>query len=158
MIQLAPIKGYLILAQGNQMLRIPKSVDYSVLILITLYRLERDGLKSAQQIADETRLPARQVAKLLKMMQRSGLVKSVRGAAGGYRLMRREVSFADIFHAIEGPPAIAACLAAGHCDCRVLPDCLLKPHLGIINQTLNQSMTELTLAQIAEPSQKGAAV
>ena len=71
----------------------------------------RDRL-SAALIAEQTNISEPTVAKVLKMLLRAGLVVSVRGAAGGYRLLRpaREVSVVEIIEAIEGPIALKACV------------------------------------------------
>ena len=67
------------------MLRITKLTDYATVILASL---GGGSLASAADIAERTHIGLPTVSKLLKELQHAGLVKSVRGARGGYQLAR----------------------------------------------------------------------
>ena len=61
--------------------------DYAVVILTALART--DGrLSAASQLSAQTGLSEPTVAKILKLLARREIVSSVRGAAGGYRLVQ----------------------------------------------------------------------
>ncbi len=97
------------------MLRISKLTDYATVILASL---TAGLLTSAAEIAERTRIGLPTVSKLLKELQHAGLVDSVRGARGGYRLARAPalISAADIIDAVEGPVALTECAGDdGHC-------------------------------------------
>lgn len=97
------------------MLRISRLTDYATVILASL---AGGGLASAADIALRTRIGLPTVSKLLKQLQHAGLVRSVRGAHGGYQLARptAEINAADIIDAVEGPVALTECAsAAGNC-------------------------------------------
>ncbi|TAK53847.1 MAG: SUF system Fe-S cluster assembly regulator [Gammaproteobacteria bacterium] len=97
------------------MLRISKLTDYATVILASL---TAGVLTSAAEIAERTRIGLPTVSKLLKELQHAGLVDSVRGARGGYRLARAPalISAADIIDAVEGPVALTECAGDdGHC-------------------------------------------
>lgn len=98
------------------MLRISKLTDYATVILASLIA---GRLTSAAEIAERTHIGLPTVSKLLKELQHAGLVDSVRGARGGYRLARAPaaISAADIIDAVEGPVALTECAGDhGHCD------------------------------------------
>ena len=86
------------------MLRIGKLTDYATGLMAQLAHAPERNV-SAQQLAFELGLPGPTVGALLKRLGRAGLVRSVRGAAGGYGLARapEAISVADIISAIEGP-------------------------------------------------------
>ena len=67
------------------MLRISKLTDYGTVVLAELARDEQAFVSSAE-IAASTGLGLPTVSKLLKMLARAGLVTSIRGPRGGYRL------------------------------------------------------------------------
>lgn len=107
------------------MLRISKLTDYATVILAALCETPETVL-SAAGLAERTRVGLPTVSKLLKELQRAGLVRSVRGARGGYQLAREpaRISAADIIDAVEGPVALTECSSdRGHCGieatCRV---------------------------------------
>src|SRR5579871_6246816 len=99
------------------MLRISKLTDYATVILAVL--AEHPGqLHTATALAEGTRIAAPTVSKLLKQLQRAGLVASTRGLHGGYQLARpaAQITAADILDALEGPVALTDC-SAGHGQC-----------------------------------------
>ena len=100
------------------MLRISRLTDYATVLLATLAS-EPQRVQTAVSLAEQTRIAAPTVSKLLKQLQRAGLVTSTRGLHGGYQLARpaAEISAAGILDALEGPVALTDC-SAGHGSAR----------------------------------------
>ncbi|MDX2096247.1 MAG: Rrf2 family transcriptional regulator [Leptolyngbyaceae cyanobacterium bins.59] len=75
---------------------------YSVKALLDLSLQPSYGPASVREIARRQDLPAPYLEKLLIEMRRSGLIESVRGAQGGYRLARlpAEISLGQILEAV----------------------------------------------------------
>src|SRR5215475_11934406 len=65
-------------------------------------------------IADGANLPRKFLEQILVDLKKRGIVRSVRGRAGGYLLGRspKEISFAEIIRAIDGPLALSPCVSA----------------------------------------------
>ncbi|MEY4763063.1 MAG: hypothetical protein RLZZ200_2919 [Pseudomonadota bacterium] len=131
------------------MLRISKLTDYATVIL-GLLAAEPDRQQTAAEIADRTQVAAPTVSKLLKQLQRSGLVTSLRGLHGGYRLARpaREISAAAILDALEGPVTLTAC-SAEHSHCDIEGTCSVGGAWQRVNRAIRQSLQEVTLADLA---------
>ncbi len=131
------------------MLRISKLTDYATLLLALLAK-ESGTRHTATGLALRSRLPATTVSKLLKQLQRSGLVESARGLHGGYRLARpaRQISAAAILDALEGPLALTEC-STGHSQCDLQSNCSVGGGWQRINQAIRQSLQEITLAELA---------
>ena len=92
------------------MLRISKLTDYAIMVMVELS--EAGGrVLSAQTLAERSKLEPPTVSKLLKLLTKSGLVRSFRGPSGGYRVERpaEEISVAEVIAAIEGPIAMTEC-------------------------------------------------
>ncbi len=100
------------------MIKLNKLTDYAVILLGFL---KQDSLSNTGDLARYSRLGEATVAKILKLLVKAGLVSSVRGANGGYLLVKEleQISMADLIEAIEGPLAVASC--AG--DHSVLDSC-----------------------------------
>jgi FeS assembly SUF system regulator len=130
-------------------LRISKLTDYATLLLALLAK-EAASRHTAAGLAGRSRLPATTVSKLLKQLQRSGLVESARGLHGGYRLARpaRQITAAAILDALEGPLALTEC-ATGHSQCDLQSSCSVGGSWQRINQAVRQSLQEITLAELA---------
>ena len=69
------------------MLRISKMTDYATVLLAALARDEAARL-SAGELATRTHIAAPTVAKVLKLLQRGGLVRSTRGRGRAARVSR----------------------------------------------------------------------
>jgi Rrf2 family protein len=86
--------------------RISAKADYAVRAAAEL-AAAGDGLLKGEAIASAQGIPRNFLENILSDLRHAGLVKSQRGAEGGYRLARpaSEVSIADVIRAVEGPLA-----------------------------------------------------
>lgn len=131
------------------MLRISKLTDYGTVILAAL-AAPPDRRHTAAEVAQLTRLAPPTVSKLLKSFHRAGLVTSVRGAHGGYRLARpaAQISAAAIIDAIEGPVAITEC-SSTRSSCDLAPSCSTGGSWQQINAAIRRSLDGISLAQLS---------
>jgi len=137
------------------MLRISRLTDYATVILASL---GGGGLASAADVAERTHIGLPTVSKLLKELQHAGLVKSVRGARGGYQLARPAtgISAADIIDAVEGPVALTEC-ASGSGLCGIETTCQVghgwqRVSLSIRRALINISLTDLISREVEFPT------
>lgn len=65
-----------------------------------------------KSVAERQNLPEYYLEQLIAVLRKAGLVKSVRGAQGGYILARKpgEIKVGDIIRALEGPIAPVECV------------------------------------------------
>lgn len=106
---------------------------------------------SASELADETGIPLPTAQKLVSLMTRAGLLKSVRGAGGGVKLARPSaaITLADIIEAVEGPIAMTACVETGKHDCALEGSCTVQPHWGAVNNAVRGALGGVTLASLS---------
>ena len=77
------------------MLRITKEADYGI-VLLSHFAAGGDGsVHTARDLAEQAHLPLPMVGKILKSLARNGLLLSLRGVHGGYRLARSPVQHSD---------------------------------------------------------------
>ncbi len=91
-------------------MRITLESDYAVRIV---YYLAKAGVKTdAGTISEEVGVTVRFTLKILGKLSRAGIVKSFKGAAGGYILNRdaSEITLLDIITVIDGPIALNKCI------------------------------------------------
>jgi FeS assembly SUF system regulator len=133
------------------MLKLSKMSDYATVIMTAL-AAEPGRLRSAQDLAERTHVSPPTVSKLLKVLTRGGLVESLRGAQGGYRLSRapERISVADIIAALEGPIALTQCSVHQGC-CSLEPHCGVRANWRLINNAIRRSLESVSLAQMAMP-------
>lgn len=131
------------------MLRISRLTDYATVLLATL-ACEPQSRHTAGSLAMRTHLGAATVSKILKLLQRAGLVTSSRGARGGYRLAKpaAAISAAAILDALEGPLALTDCSAgAGHCQ--IEHSCRVGRSWQRVNLAIRRSLYDVSLAELA---------
>lgn len=134
------------------MLRISKLTDYGIVLLARFAAAPRDAQLSAREMAEATRLPPPVVSKLLKQLASAGLLESLRGAKGGYRLAGQPeaITVAEIVHALEGPIALMECTAGpGHCEQE--SRCTVQEPWHRINRAVRDALARVTLADLARP-------
>lgn len=130
------------------MFKVNKLTDYAVVVLIDVAR--SDTRRSAQQVAARTGLPLPTVAKLMKNLNKAGLVASHRGAAGGYALGRPQTSItvADVIQAVEGPIALTACSDTSDEQCGMERVCPVQGKWNRVNTAVRNALAEVTLAEM----------
>jgi len=118
-----------------------------------LARLEGDAgvtRLTANSLALSTRVPAPTVSKILQSLLHSGLLDSVRGARGGYRLTRSasNISVRDIIHCLEGHIALTECnLEQGECEQQAF--CSTSNNWKRINTAIHHALEDISLADMA---------
>src|ERR1700730_18847782 len=131
------------------MLRMGKMTDYATVVLASLAQ-EPTVHRAATELADRTRLSRPTVSKVLKGLQRAGMVMSSRGAQGGYRLARRpeEITAAQILDVFEGPIAITECSGAAS-QCGIERLCRVGTAWQRVNAAIRRALEDVTLHQLA---------
>src|SRR5882757_1090581 len=110
----------------QHVLQISRKIDYALRAMIHLAGLPEGRIAPLQDLASTLHLPREFLAKILKVLAARGLVRSARGAHGGYQLARppREISFLEVIEAAEGPVQLNVCL--DHKDrCEVSSSCTM---------------------------------
>jgi len=133
------------------MLRISKLADYATVIMSYL-ALDPLRVVSATDIAKAIHLGAPTVSKVLKVLLEAHLVKSFRGAGGGYQLERpaSEIKLTDVISAIEGKMAMTECCTTVN-TCALDSLCSIKENWQMINKIILSALSELTLNDMTKP-------
>lgn len=133
------------------MLRVTKLTDYATVVLTVLAARPGDVL-SAADLAETSGLETPTVSKLLKPLAQAGLVSSLRGAHGGYRLSRdaAEITLIEIVEAMEGPLAMTECSQHEN-RCGIAHQCGVRSNWRLINDVVADALRGVTLAQMLRP-------
>jgi Rrf2 family protein len=88
---------------------ITKESDYAVRII---RELSGGGRETVQDICGKEQIPQPYGYKILKKLEKGGLVKGFRGAKGGYSLMRAPdtITLFDVFTAVDGNLLLTECV------------------------------------------------
>ena len=135
------------------MLRLSKLTDYGIVVMTYLAEAP-EQIHAANEVSASTQVALPTVSKVLKLLSRSNLVSSCRGAKGGYRLARppKDISVAQIINALEGPVALTECSStSSHCSQE--SHCTIRGNWQRINDVIRGALEEVTLAEMVRPLQ-----
>jgi Rrf2 family protein len=137
------------------MLALTRKSDYA-LVALTHLAQETGRVASAREIADLYRVPLPILMNILKTLAREGMISSVRGARGGYKLARnpRDISLRMVVRAIEGPVQLFQCASASKHDspkeCDQEHWCPITGPARAVNGRLQEFLEEVSLEELAE--------
>jgi Rrf2 family protein len=132
------------------MLRLSKKADYALMAMKHLATRSDGASTSAREIAEQYDIPLELMAKVLQRLARRGLVISLQGTRGGYRLGRQtsQISVADIIEAIEGPLRVTACSTEAE-NCGQYAKCSVRDPLWRIKDRIVAALADCSLQEIA---------
>ena len=133
------------------MLRLSKLTDYGI-VLMTAMAAESERLFSAPELSMSTSLEQPTVSKVLKILAKSGLIQSFRGAHGGYMIdgQPQHISVADVITAMEGPIGITECsVHEGLCAQEAV--CALRSNWRRISSAIETALADVTLEEMTRP-------
>ena len=98
--------------KGTKM-RITLESDYALRIVTSL--AGHDERMDAKNLADETGVTPRFALKILHKLVQGGIVRSYKGAKGGYTLSKspEAITLKEVIELIDGPIMIARCVESG---------------------------------------------
>jgi len=133
------------------MLRISKLADYGTVVMVYLARAE--SLCNARDIAEHTHVTVPMVSKLLKRLASAGLLSSVRGVNGGYRLLREasHISVAEIIYALDESRGLTECSLHPN-ECSLQGVCRVQGNWRLISQAIETALDSVTLKMLARPT------
>lgn len=105
-------------------LRLSTKARYGLRALISLARHYGEGPIMAKIIAKEEDISENYLEQIMELLRRSGIVRSVRGAQGGFILVKspQEIKIKEIIDILEGPVILVDCLSSPEV-CKRSKDC-----------------------------------
>lgn len=91
---------------------------YGVRAMIDLALNYGDIPISIKSISERQNISEYYLEQLFAALRKAGLIKSIRGAQGGYLLSRepKDITIAEIIEILEGPVELSYCLTQGECE------------------------------------------
>ena len=128
---------------------------YGLRALIDLAQYSEIEPVSISSIAARQAISEGYLEQLMSLLKKAGLIKSIRGAGGGYVLAKdvAEISVGDVLRALEGSLQPVECAAFSEDDsCEAAGGCVTKYVWQRINESINRTVNEISLKQLVEES------
>ncbi len=131
------------------MLRLTKLTDYGILLMTCMASSSQERF-SAAELAEITHIPMPTVSKILQMLLHEGMLDSVRGAHGGYRLTRsaNDINVRDVISVFEGSIALTECNLEDGGACDQHDVCSTSNNWKRINHAVRQALEDISLADM----------
>jgi Rrf2 family protein len=131
-------------------MKLSSQEEYGLRCLLQIARAGDGASLTIAEVSDREGISAPNVAKIMRLLRRAGLVRSTRGKSGGYTLARPagEVQVLEVVNALGG-----RLFDASFCDrhsgqersCLNTSDCSIRPVLRHLQAAVDSALGELTL-------------
>ncbi|MCK4875361.1 MAG: Rrf2 family transcriptional regulator [Sulfurimonas sp.] len=114
---------------------------YGLAAMYQLMQSDKDVAVQIKEIADKANIPKNYLEQILVILKREGLVKSIRGANGGYMLEKNpdQILIYDIIDALEG----GLCNQASAANSNEILDLFWKEKQEKVREVFNVPLTDL---------------
>jgi Rrf2 family protein len=134
-------------------MKLSSQEEYGLRCLLQLARTSDGASLTIAEMSEREGISAPNVAKIMRILRRAGLVRSTRGKAGGYHLARpaAEIRALDVLAALGGrlfDPGFCDRHAGVEVHCLNTRDCSIRPVLRGLQDAVDQVLGELTLASL----------
>ena len=123
---------------------------YALRIMVDLAMHDGEIPVSVREIAQRQDISGKYMEQIISVLTRAGLLRSVRGAQGGYHLAHnpKEITVGMILRATEGDLAPAECVLDGaqHCDRRGA--CPSRTVFTKVYSAINEVIDSVTLLEL----------
>ncbi len=137
-----------------QGVRITTWAEYGIICALHLARRSGDGPVTGREIAAVERLPADYVEQILLRLRRADIIRSTRGAHGGYTLARpaARVSVRDVIAASELSTFDLHCVShpVGEERCSDAGNCSIRPVWVLLQQRIDEVLESVNLADLLD--------
>lgn len=132
------------------MLRMRRITDQGFVVLAHFISHGSGQLLTAREVSEQVGLPPATAAKVLKQLQRGGLLTSTRGLCGGYSLAcdPATTSVVDVVEALEGPMSLTECSVEGVIACDTHDTCRLAGTWPAVNRAVVAALRGVTLLDL----------
>jgi len=140
-------------------MKITAQEEYGLRCLLQLAQADSEAGMPVKEIASKEGLSPAYVEKLLRLMAKAGLIHSVRGVHGGYRLNRKpnELSLRDVVRALGSlptPEEICDRHPGNRTSCIHIDDCCVRSAWTTLTHAIDGFMEKVLISDLIGPEAK----
>ena len=129
---------------------------YGLRALIDLAQYGEKEAVSIQSISARQQISDSYLEQLVRKLKKAGLVTSLRGAQGGYRLAKpaEEISVGDVLRALEGSIEAVSCKEGENPSCVGKDLCVARYVWQKVNKSIQETVDSIMISQLVEESRR----
>ncbi|WP_366922573.1 Rrf2 family transcriptional regulator [Metallumcola ferriviriculae] len=131
--------------------------EYGLRAMFDLSQRYGEGPISLKSVAERQEISEHYLEQLIAGLRKAGLVKSIRGAQGGYLLARepKEIRVGDIIRVLEGPIAPMDCVSEEDPEeCSRGESCITKTIWKRVRDSITEVLDSITLQDMCDDAAK----
>ena len=130
---------------------------YALRLAVCIAQAGPEAKVSLREVAEHEELSLKYLEQIARPMVSAGLLASVRGKGGGYRLTREpdQYTIGEVLRLTEGSLAPVACLEANAESCPRMFDCRTISLWRGLDEVVNEYLDGITVADLIAPYQSG---
>lgn len=139
------------------MFRFNKDMEYALISLVEMSRQKELQLLSARELSLRYAIPFKLLARILQKLSTNGLIESVKGPRGGYRLNEQpeNIRVGRILMAVRGEEKIADCMSPGGGCAQDEIGCIIKPIIQVFQDKWVSFVENTTLDEFTGSYRNG---
>ena len=141
-------------------MKITAKARYGLRILLDIALFERtDHPRTIHEISVSQGISEKFISRLVVPLRAKGMIRSVRGKQGGFRLARapEDITLLDVLEALEGEVSVVDCVACEDA-CERAVTCAARSVWLDVNEAVKQALRSLTLVAAIERHRGGGTV
>ena len=131
--------------------------QYGLRALLDMALFQSEGPVTLNNIAERQSISEGYLEQLMMPLKRAGIVKSIRGAQGGYLLTKdpKNITVGEIIRVLEGPIAPVACVDEDNPEeCERASFCATRMVWAKVRDSISGVLDSFTLEDLVQESKK----
>ncbi len=110
---------------------------------------KEDELTSVKEIADDLDVSYNHLSKVLQRLVKAGLVKSIKGCGGGFKLAKKaqDIAFLEVYEAIDGKFTPSNCLLNKE---KCLHTCIMGGFISSMNKQVEDFLRQRNITEFLQ--------
>lgn len=123
---------------------------YALRVMIDLAQSGNENYVSLKDVATRQNISMKYLEMIVSMLNKGKMVQSLRGKAGGYKLVKlpSEYTVGEILKLTEGTLAPVMCLEENAETCERAEDCMTLPLWQKLDSVINEYLNSITLEDV----------
>ena len=137
-------------------MKISAKSRYALYLMLALAMQEEGVNLSVKSVAEQRGISEKYLEQIIPLLVRGDLVRSVRGAKGGYHLTRdpEDCTVGTILRTVEGSIAPVSCLDDAVNQCAQCKECVTLDLWEQVDQAISNVVDHVTLADLVDKQRR----
>ncbi len=139
------------------MMKISTRGRYGIRAIVDIAYNGRGKPEQIRKIAERQEIPPRYLEQIFQRLKKAGIIKTLRGAKGGYYLGKppSQISVADVIQVTDGPLAPVLCreYSKKDAECHRAGYCVVKPVWDEVGRRMAEYLRSVTIEELCQKTE-----